>query len=142
MDVWARLQQLLQVDRRYKREAYLFIHEALSYAQRVLRMGTPRPAETRGDDPEREERHLTGQQLCDAIRLYAVDQFGYMAKVVLKNWGIRSTGDFGEIVYNLIDIGFLNKSPSDRRADFDNVYDFEEAFGRAFQITKDAGEDT
>ena len=136
MDVWARLQQLLQVDRRYKREAYLFIHEALSYAQRVLRMGTPRPAETRGDDPEREERHLTGQQLCDAIRLYAVDQFGYMAKVVLKNWGIRSTGDFGEIVYNLIAIGSMKKSPSDRREDFDNVYDFDEALRQNFRMKR------
>ena len=81
------------------------------------------------------EKHVTGQQLCEAIRQYAIDQYGYMARPVLSSWGINVTGDFGEIVYNLIGIGLMKKSAGDRREDFDNVYDFEDAFQRAFEIT-------
>jgi uncharacterized repeat protein (TIGR04138 family) len=53
----------------------------------------------------------------------------------LRNWGVSRTGDFGDIVYNLIDIGLMKKSDNDRREDFDDVYDFAEAFDRHFKIT-------
>ena len=135
MEVLARLQLLLQSDKRYRREAYIFVHEALGFAQRELKMGAATQiGEPQSGEPVREERHLTGQQLCEAIRIYALDQFGYMAKPVLKAWGIRTTSDFGEIVYRLIEIGYLNKSKTDRREDFDGVYDFDEVFRKAFEI--------
>ena len=57
-----------------------------------------------------------------------------MAKLVLGNWGMHSTRDFGEIVFNLIRIGRMRKTPQDRREDFDDVYDFEQAFCRQFRI--------
>ena len=57
-------------------------------------------------------------------------------KIVLNNWGIQRTRDFGEIVYNLIEIGEMTKSDTDRREDFDAVYDFDDAFQRDYQITK------
>ena len=59
-----------------------------------------------------------------------------MAQVVLKNWGITRTGDFGEIVYNLINIRMMKKSPADRREDFDDVYDFNQAFREDFRISE------
>ena len=59
-----------------------------------------------------------------------------MAKVVLNNWGVEKTGDFGDLVYNLIDIGLMKKSKDDRREDFDDVYDFQQAFEEQFQITE------
>lgn len=83
---------------------------------------------TAGEDAVREQCHVTGQQLCEGIRQYALAQFGLMSKVVLNSWGVYSTSDFGEIVYNLIKVGVLKKSPRDRRAHFDAVYDFDEAF--------------
>ena len=58
-----------------------------------------------------------------------------MAQMVLNNWGIESTGDVGEIVYNLIRIGLMKKSDNDRREDFENVFDFEQAFCNDFKIT-------
>ncbi len=82
------------------------------------------------------DAHLTGQQLCEAIRQLALEQFGLMARVVLHSWGVHVTGDFGEIVYNLIDIGLMKKSETDRREDFNDVFDFEEAFERQFKITR------
>jgi uncharacterized repeat protein (TIGR04138 family) len=131
---------LLQEDRRYKPEAYIFIFEALSYAQKVLGMGAEKPSEAlevpdpvgQGDEPV--ERHVTGQELCEAIRLYALSQYGYMAKVVLNSWGLHSTGDFGEVVFNLIRIGKMKKTPSDTRVDFEDIYDFNTAFRGDFSI--------
>jgi uncharacterized repeat protein (TIGR04138 family) len=87
-----------------------------------------------------EERHITGQQLCEAIRLYAVKQYGGMAKSVLNHWGVRNTGDFGEIVFNLISIGQMRKTDNDRREDFDHVFDFDGAFRDTFgPLTSDSG---
>jgi uncharacterized repeat protein (TIGR04138 family) len=54
--------------------------------------------------------------------------------LVLNSWGVHSTSDFGEIVYNLIGIREMKKSDSDRREDFDDVYDFDEAFVKDFAI--------
>lgn len=130
---------LLQRDRRYHRDAYVFVFEALDYAQSVLGLGSESPSEPNPASPEEEEkgpqRHVTGQELCEAIRRFALEQYGYMAKTVLNNWGVRGTGDFGEIVFNLIRIGHMRKTPHDRREDFDDVYDFDTAFEEEFRIT-------
>jgi len=135
------LAKLLEEDRRYAFEAYVFVFEALSFAQDVLQLGTETPSEPllspseqSVDDEDTPERHVTGQELCEAIRQYAVEQYGYMAKTVLNNWGINETGDFGSIVFNLIEIGQMRKTPNDRREDFDDVYDFDAAFHRDFKI--------
>ena len=90
---------------------------------------------SRGREGE-SEHHITGQQLCEAIRQYSLNQFGYMAKTVLNSWGIYSTSDFGEVVYNLIRIKHMKKSSQDRREDFDNVYDFATAFNPVFELAE------
>lgn len=135
---------LLEEDKRYPLEAYIFVFESLHFAQNVLAMGTASPSEPASgceeDEPSASEEesgaqhHVTGQELCEAIRQFAVEQYGYMAKVVLNNWGIHRTGDFGEIVFNLIRIGRMRKTASDRREDFEDVYDFDTAFRRKFRI--------
>lgn len=135
------LAKLLAEDRRYKLDAYVFVEEALNYAHDSLGMGSERPSAESGSSSHRGrrsaepvERHLTGQELCEAIRRYALEQFGYMAKPVLNAWGVRSTGDFGNIVFNLIEIERMKKTDQDQRADFDDVYDFDDAFCRDFKI--------
>lgn len=133
-----RIARLAKEDGRYRMDAYLFIQQALVFAQCELGMGRPRPYGVEGDSDENEppaEAHLTGQQLCEAIRLYAADLYGLMAKVVLNSWGLSATRDFGEVVYRLIDIGEMTKSETDRREDFDEVYDFDEAFQQRYEIT-------
>ena len=86
------------------------------------------------------ERHLSGQELCEAIRRYAIDQFGLMAKCVLNNWGLHETGDIGEIVFNLIGIEQMRKTVHDRREDFDHVFDFQTARpGRRVRPRRAAG---
>ena len=141
--------QLLEQDRRYPLDAYLFVLESLSFAQESLGMGEEPAAEElepqRAAEPEppargrgrggrgrkrQAERHVSGQQLCEAARLYALQQYGYLAPKVLATWGITKTADFGEIVFNMIDIGQMRKTRSDKREDFHDVYDFDDAFAR------------
>jgi len=126
---------LLRRDRRYQFDAYAFVFDALRYAQEKLEMGRDYPpTDTEGEPHNKPEQHITGQELCEAIRCYALEQYGLMAKDVLNHWGIRSTGDFGEIVFNLIEIGQMRKTPEDRREDFNDVFDFVEGLQDSFQI--------
>lgn len=131
---------LLKTDRRYKFEAYNFVRESLNFAQQhhVAQAASEADATGLGVDSTSEEQptsnHITGQQLCEACRVHALEQFGLMAPKVLSNWGIRSTSDFGEIVYNLIRIDQMRKSDSDRREDFDDVYAFDSAFEPDFKL--------
>ncbi len=134
------MNDLLKRDHRYKPHAYTFVFEALHYAQSVLELGADKPSEPAAAPPDEEDsespqRHVTGQELCEAIRQYSLEMYGYMSKTVLNSWGIYATGDFGEIVFNLIKIGKMRKTADDCREDFENVYDFDEAFERGFKIT-------
>lgn len=132
------LARLLREDRRYKADAYEFIWKALNFAQQELRMGAEavsEPVENDDDEAKKPQRHVSGQDLCEAIRQYAVREFGYMAKTVLNSWGIHETGDFGEIVYNFIRLGWMRKTKRDRREDFDGQFDFDRAFQEEFRIT-------
>ncbi len=133
--------ELLARDDRYPFEAYVFVFEALRYAQEKMGLGTEYLGEEMGADLEageeaaEPERHVSGQELCEAMRKYAHEQYGYMAKSVLNHWSIYSTSDFGELVFNLIKIEQMRKTPNDRREDFDNVFDFDEGFQHSFQFS-------
>jgi len=143
--------ELLARDDRYPFDAYVFVFEALRHAQEKLGMGAEFLAEDfqseldsafddeldddSDDDNNEPERHVSGQELCEAMRQYAHEQYGYMAKSVLNHWSIYSTSDFGEIVFNLIEIEQMRKTPNDHREDFDNVFDFDEGFQHNFQFS-------
>ena len=134
--------QLLKDDPRFTYEAYQFVREGLDFAQEVMNFGvqdeTEAPPEGKKKSRKKasvDSKHVSGQQLCLALKQFAVEQYGLMAKLVLNSWGLKQTGDFGEIVYNLIKIGAMSKSKRDRREDFDDVYDFEQAFVKEFAIT-------
>ena len=139
------MRDLLNEDTRYKLESYQFIRESLQFAHEHLLIPTDETSELETVEldpadvqPEKVEtggpHHVTGQELCEACRLYAVEQYGYLAKIVLANWGVHSTSDFGELVYNLIRIEQMRKSESDRREDFDDVYSFDDAFEPQFDF--------
>ncbi|HBJ37811.1 MAG TPA: hypothetical protein DDZ51_24250 [Planctomycetaceae bacterium] len=134
---------LLQSDTRFKFEAYQFVREALAYAhEQMLAAAAAAAPPVKSDDPKApaDDRggftghHITGQQLCEACRQYGLQQYGYLTAMVLASWGVRSTSDFGEIVYNLISIEQMRKSDSDRREDFDEVYSFDTAFQPQFDL--------
>lgn len=133
---------LLQRDPRFKFDAYQFVRESLAYAHEHMLNPVPQPDAPVGKaamDQRKQHagftgHHITGQQLCEACRQYGLQQYGYLAGMVLASWGVRSTSDFGEIVYNLIAIEQMRKSESDRREDFDDVYSFDTAFLPQFDL--------
>ena len=126
-----RIHQIAERDGRYKPDAYFFVQQALAYEQ--LRRRHARESE---GEVASSEMHMTGQELCESLRLYGQDMYGLLARVVLKTWGVTETSDFGEIVYHLIEIGEMTKSDTDQRADFDDVFDFEVAFRRGYRFEK------
>jgi uncharacterized repeat protein (TIGR04138 family) len=116
------LDKILATDGRYQREAYHFLREALDHTQkRILRA------------PREEPRHVTGQQLLEGIREYALDRFGPLTVTVFDEWGIRRCEDFGDIVFNMVESSLLAKTDKDSREDFRNGYDFDEVFRRPFR---------
>ena len=118
------LDQILEKDDRYHRDAYYFIREGLDYTQHKLSQ------EAEG----KESRHISGQELTNGLRQYAFDNFGPMTKALLNEWGIKSTEDFGEIVFNLVENNLLAKTENDSREDFANGFDFDEAFVEPFKV--------
>lgn len=119
------LERVVQHDPRYHREAYLFVRESLSHTQRKLAKSSPKKT-----------RHISGQQLLEGIREYALAQFGPMAVTVLEYWGIYRCEDFGELVFNLIHAKVLRKTGQDSKADFTGGYDFFDAFVKPFLPTR------
>jgi uncharacterized repeat protein (TIGR04138 family) len=112
---------ILAKDSRYARDAYMFVRESLDYTQKNI------GKENRGKFP-----HITGQELLDGIRQFALNQFGPMVVTVLEDWGVRNCRDFGEIVFNMVEIELLAKTENDNRDDFNNGYDFTDAFRKPF----------
>ena len=112
---------------RFHPNAYEFVFEALRYTQKKLQ----RYAETFEDE---ESAHITGQELLEGIREFAISRFGPMATTVFRHWGIRATDDFGSIVFELIDKGEMRKTERDQPSDFADLYDFQEVFELQYQI--------
>lgn len=127
------LDQIVQKDTRYHRDAYLFVREALDHTQRLVNKGAK--SESRAATEELTEgkvRHVSGQELLAGIRAYALEQFGPMTLTVLNEWGVRRCEDFGELVFNMVENHLLAKTKKDSREDFKDGYDFEEAFRQPF----------
>ena len=118
----ATLENILAKDARYHRDAYLFVREALDFTQKLV------IKENRG-----QIRHVSGQELLNGIRQLALQQFGPMTATVFEEWGVKSCRDFGDIVFNMVEIGLLAKTEKDSRDDFQVGYDFDEAFRKPFR---------
>jgi uncharacterized repeat protein (TIGR04138 family) len=112
IETWRKIDSITKRDGRYRAHAYSFVIAAIEYTIGLL----PRP------------RHISAVELLEGLRRYALEEFGPMAKQIFNHWGVASTEDFGNIVYNLIDKGLLSRTEKDRLEDFSGVYDFEKVF--------------
>lgn len=101
-----------------------FVRDGLAHTVEMVH-GQPESALLELED---EQRHVTGRQLCLGLRDYALQRYGMMSRVVLNRWGIRSTRDFGHIIFAMVDAGLMRKTDEDTIEDFDGVYEFDEAF--------------
>ncbi len=112
---------IVATDARFHRDAYGFLREALDFTQKIV-----------GKENQGKVRHVTGGELLDGLRQYALLQFGPMTTTVLEEWGIHNSRDFGEIVFNMVENGLLAKTEKDSREDFQDGYDFTDAFVKPF----------
>jgi uncharacterized repeat protein (TIGR04138 family) len=119
------LNAILERDRRYNRDAYVFVSEALGHTGKKLgRKG-----------------HVSGRELCEGLCDLALEQFGRLARLVLESWGLESSEDIGNVVFNMVEAGLLRKTDEDRREDFRGVLDFEEVLERGFRIHITSGDE-
>lgn len=110
------LQRIRSLQSEFDERAFLFVLAGLEYCQR-----------------RRTERgHISGRELAESCRDFAMEQFGLTARTVLEHWNVHSTQDIGRVVFQLIDVGLLMKQESDKIEDFDSVFDFGEAFDGSY----------
>ncbi len=107
------LDEIAREDGRYDPAAFRFVYEGLGYTVKHV---------------TQEARHVSGQTLCEGLRQMAIEKYGRLALLVLNTWGLKTTRDFGEIVYTLIDHEWMSAQPSDTIDDFNDVYDFSATF--------------
>lgn len=115
----------VHVDTRYPADAYQFLRDALDHTIKTLEKGN------RGA-----VSHVSGMELCLGMKHYALQQFGPMVPTIFEAWGLHTTRDIGEMVFNLIRTGAFSRSESDRVEDFENIYTFAEAFEKPFLPTR------
>ncbi len=113
----AALAAILENDKRYLADAYVFVRRALDYTSTTMGI----------------KGHVTGQELLEGIRQFAIEEFGPMSRFLLKEWGIESCEDFGNIVFNMVDADLLGKTDEDSIDDFRLSWDFYEVFEKPFQ---------
>lgn len=110
-------------------DAYRFVFEALQYSQEHLK----KTAQDADDD----SAHISGPELLHGVRELGLKKFGMLAKTVFQHWGVKSTDDFGRIVFELIDCGEMRKTDRDQLTDFFDVYDFDRALVHDYAIDTD-----
>ncbi len=112
-----RFEQLLRKNRRYHAESFNFVYEALDWTLHNVVAGPAEPS-----------RHVSCRELLDGICRFALEKFGLLASTVFESWGVRSTDDWGEIVFTLIEYDLMGKQESDQKEDFSRVYEFSSVF--------------
>lgn len=112
---------VVEKDPTYDRGAYVFLRESLDF--------TVKNSSSRSGS---DDRHVSGGELLRGFRDFALQEFGPMASTVLSAWGIEQTSDVGAMVFNLVEVGAFGRTDNDSLADFENVYNFEEAFDAPF----------
>jgi uncharacterized repeat protein (TIGR04138 family) len=115
------VEQICEKDLRFSTDAYHFVQEGLNHTLKSLKRGG-----------QHAHRHVSGQELLHGLREFALKEYGPMSKAVLNEWGIKTTDDIGQIVFNLVNASVLGKNDTDSPADFKNVFTFDDAFVKPF----------
>ena len=116
------VEQIIDRDPRYDKEAYIFLKEALEFTIKQKKRGKTEAGS-----------HVNAGELLDGFRQLALKEFGPMVMTVLEYWGVRASCDVGQMVFNLIGAGVFGKTESDSVDDFDQTLDFRMAFVVPFE---------
>ncbi len=120
------IEEIAKLDGRYSLRAFEFVHEGFGRAVKKYY----------GDEADSQgSHHVNGRELCFGLAELAADKWGYLARVVLNQLGVKFTYDFGRIVYLLVEHKWMFARPEDSIDEFKNVYDFEEVFEKNFKFS-------
>jgi uncharacterized repeat protein (TIGR04138 family) len=119
------IEEIAKLDGRYSLRAFEFVHEGLS---RAVKKQYPDESENKGP------HHISGRELCTGLAELAAEKWGRMASVVLNQLGVKSTYDFGRIVYLMVEHKWMYARPQDSIDEFKDVYNFEEVFEKNFEF--------
>lgn len=111
------IERIFEMDGRYQEDAYDFIMDALAYTQKKYKR----------------KRHVSGEEMLEGVKDFSMKKFGPMTMAVLEHWGIKSTEDIGNIVFNLVENNVLSKTEEDTLDTFKNGYNFEEVFQQGYR---------
>jgi uncharacterized repeat protein (TIGR04138 family) len=112
MNFYEKIYEIAEKDQRYKPDAYEFVMQALWFTQQ--KMGR--------------EGHVTGRELLEGIKEFGLNQYGPMTRTVFEHWGVKTTEDFGEIVFAMVENGLMSATDTDSRDGFKDVYNFHDVF--------------
>ena len=119
MEFYNKVEKIIQKDLRYSSDAYEFINDAVLFTiQKHEQIDQP--------------RHISGSELLDGVREFALREFGPMAYDVFCEWGIMDGLAVGNIVFNMIEQNILSRSNEDSIKDFQSAIDFKIAFCTPF----------
>ena len=113
------LENIANEDGRFSPQALKFVYEGLGYT---------------ANQRDAERRHVSGQNLCKGLKKMALEKWGRLAMLVLNTWGVKTTRDFGEVVFFLIKHKWMSARPTDSIGDFNDVYDFKTVFKDQFEF--------
>lgn len=117
-----RIESIAEAHGSFRPEAYLFVLEALEKAMAEIgRRG-----------------HISGEVLLESIKVLGQDRYGIMATDVFAAWGVRSTLDFGRVVFHMVDGEILSKRDEDSLRDFIDRYDFRRVFEEEYFLRNEA----
>ena len=121
------IDKIVAGDTRYDREGYVFVKNALDFTAKQKKR------------KDAAALHVSGQELLEGVRQYALKEFGPMVMTVFAYWGIRNCEDIGEIVFSLIRADAFRKTDEDSIEHFKNGFSFRAAFVEPFLPGADAG---
>lgn len=113
------IEEVARQDGRYDPRALKFVFDGLAETIEKIR---------REEGEEEHPRHISGQELALGLADLARQRWGRLAGMVLNQWGLYTTRDFGEIVYLMIEHDWMTRQETDTIDDFNNVFDFKTVF--------------
>ncbi|MDR1520265.1 MAG: hypothetical protein LBU23_09025 [Planctomycetota bacterium] len=125
-----RIELIAGKDGRYDPAAFFFVNDSVAAALKWLKSGEMRANDSAPSRGGGEDFHISCRELLEAMRRLARERWGCLARQVLENWGVASTGDVGEIVFMMVDDEKLEwrRRKSDTKEEFRDVYDFKAVF--------------
>ncbi len=119
-------------NKKFPPEAYRLILEVLNATVKLISNRQLQPsapyAENRATDEKGHEFHISGRELLAGFKIYMREEYGNLALLLLERWGITSTEDVGQIVFDMVEQGKMTRREADTIDDFKDVYDFSEVF--------------